>query len=393
MDGPRRTLLLVEHAQCAETRELVGVSEVVTTAEGVSGAGQDDHPERVLLVERQCEVLEFDEHRVRHRVGSCRSVQRHQRHAWGELAGRQRLVGRVERHQEPLLLVHEAALEPLSMLGGRHVDQPARPLLDGAPGEKRRAVLGDDGVHVDACRGDHAATQPWVDRGSPRYLRPEGDDRAGTRERGRTGEVDLAANRTDVYPATHLGAHLAEQVDLDGGVDRHQGAQPREHVRGMGVAGGTELDRQGAETVVQRRAAQGGPRDDQAGVDLPAGARHDPLLDQVHHSVGDHAGVDAEVPVTGEGFEHGVGEGPDTDLDRVAIVDQRGHVLGDRPLDLVGLARWRLAQRPVGLHGRRERRRGSSRFLGARHLVVDLGDQGAGVRQARPRRSRHRCPA
>jgi hypothetical protein len=53
-------------------------------------------------------------------------------------------------------------------------------------------------------------------------FRAQRDDRPGPGQRGGAAGVDLAADRADVRAAPHLRADLAEQVDLDGGVHRHQ---------------------------------------------------------------------------------------------------------------------------------------------------------------------------
>ena len=56
---------------------------------------------------------------------------------------------RPSRHDLP---VHEAPLEPLSMMRRRHRDESASPFRDGAAGQQRDAVLGDDGVDVGRAR-------------------------------------------------------------------------------------------------------------------------------------------------------------------------------------------------------------------------------------------------
>ena len=228
-------------------------------------------------------------------------------------------------------------------------------------------------------------TVPFFGRGG------QGDDGLAARRARRAAvEVRLAADAGVELGAERVGAHLAGEVDLEGGVDGHHLVLLADDERVVDVLGGVERE-QGVvvDVVVELLGAHAEAGDDLAPVGGLLGAGDDAGLDQVDDGVGEHLGVDAEVLLLLEELDHRVGDAADAHLEGGAVLHERGDVLADgrssrsgpSPVGLVGEGVCRLDERlvhrdedveVVDVH--------EAVAQGPRHLRVDLGDHEAGVR-------------
>ncbi len=100
--------------------------------------------------------------------------------------------------------------------------------------------------------------------------------------------------------------------------------------------------------MVELGRTQRGTGDNQTGVDLLAAAGGHALVDQPQQSVGHHAGVKAQVLVSGQRVEHRRAQRADSQLHRVAVVDELGDMGGDALLGDAWCAGGIFGQRPVG---------------------------------------------
>ena len=83
------------------------------------------------------------------------------------------------------------------------------------------------------------------------------------------------------------------------------------------------------------------------GLTLPV---DDSGLHQVHHTIAEHLCVNTQVMLVVQFGQHGIRNGSDAQLERVAVVDQRGTVTPDSLLDGTYLGRPQLRQLSVGRH-------------------------------------------
>ena len=105
--------------------------------------------------------------------------------------------------------------------------------------------------------------------------------------------------------------------------------------RVVGVVHREDLD--GAvviEPVVEAPGAHGKGDHDLAGVQALAAAGDHALFRQVHDAVGDHLRMDAQVVFVVQEAQGGVGNGPDAQLEAVAVLDHTGDVLADGFFDI-----------------------------------------------------------
>ena len=136
-----------------------------------------------------------------------------------------------------------------------------------------------------------------------------------------------------------------------------------------------------------RRGAASRPRSDvtiRPGCTVLAAFVITPRSMQLDQPVREHLGVDAEVVLVAEAAQHGVRDRADADLEGGAVLDQPGDQLADACLDRRSRRepRCSCSGRLVRMNACTRRQRHRRVAVGARHLVVDLGDD----RGARDRR-------
>ena len=114
-------------------------------------------------------------------------------------------------------------------------------------------------------------------------------------------EVRLAATRRVVGARHGLGGALPEEVDRNGGIDRHEVRLLGDHPRVVDVANRPQLERRVlVEELVELACPQGEGANSFGAVQLFGDASDHAAFDEIHHTVGDQLGVDAEVLVIGE---------------------------------------------------------------------------------------------
>ena len=102
-------------------------------------------------------------------------------------------------------------------------------------------------------------------------------------------------------------------------------------------------------------------------------------LDQLHDTVGEHFGVDAQVVLLLQEQQHGVGDGADAQLKRIAVPHQAGDVLANGPLHVADLGGCQLDDGGVGLHQAADLGDVQEAVAqGAGHVLIDLGDDQVG---------------
>ena len=103
-------------------------------------------------------------------------------------------------------------------------------------------------------------------------------------------------------------------------------------------------------------------------------------LGQLHHAVGEHLRVDAQVVLLFQEQQDSIGDGADAQLKGIPVPDQLGHVLPDGPLYLADLGGRQLNDGGAALHdtvkpGDMEK----AVPQGPGHVLVDLGDDQVGL--------------
>src|SRR5215472_8800427 len=121
------------------------------------------------------------------------------------------------------------------------------------------------------------------------------------REGGATCEVDLPAGGRPVARTERFGRALAEEVDLERGVDRDHVVLTADVARIVGVVDRPELDPGVvADELEQSKAAERRGRNALAAVSLLGGAGHGAALDEVDEALAEELGVHAEIAVAGQ---------------------------------------------------------------------------------------------
>jgi hypothetical protein len=209
-------------------------------------------------------------------------------------------------------------------------DQGQRPLAHRFPPQVGDPVLGHHVADV-AAAGDHrrAFGEDGLD---PAHRSPTGeggeDDQRSTQPAPRRAahEVHLPADAGIELAIERVRRHLAGEVHRQCGVDAHHPVVAGDDCRVVHPVAGPELQ----QWVVVRPAVEAGASHQERGDHLsgehrlPASGHHS-RLHQLHHRVGEHLGVNAQVAVTLQRSEDGRGRGPDSDLHRRPV----GHQLGD----------------------------------------------------------------
>ena len=190
-------------------------------------------------------------------------------------------------------------------------------------------------------------------------------------------------------PGAHgLGGHLAEQVHLHGVVDGDHVAVGGDDVDVVDVVhrghhkGGVAVDK-----IVQPPGAGGKGEHRAAPVQVLVPAGELARLGQVHHAVGEHLGVDAQILQIGLGQQspHCVGHAADAQLEACPVGDEGDNLPGHRLVLPGGLGGGELVQlvalplhhhvHPGDVDG------GAQAAEGHRHPGVDLHNDGAGPLQ------------
>ena len=218
----------------------------------------------------------------------------------------------------------------------RDGDELARTACQALTAQVRHAVLGDDVVDVVlARRADGAGRERGLDLADRAALGGggKGDEAlAALRLRRAAHIVDLAAGAGHVLRADALGADLAPEVDLQRGVDGDHVVVPADDRRVVHIVHREDGDAGViVDIVIDPLGAEGKGGDALAPVDLLFAVVDRAALDQLHHGVGEHLGVDAQVVLVFQGRAHRVGDGADAQLDAGAVLD----ALGDQAADLL----------------------------------------------------------
>ena len=206
----------------------------------------------------------------------------------------------------------------------------------------------------------------------------EGDDRLAAFRAGcAANEIDLPAEAAVGPRADGVGAHLAGEIHLNGGVDGHHAVVARDGERIVRVAGGPHLeDRVVVHELEQAARAERKADENLAAMDLFAVAGEDARLDQVDDAVRAHLAVHAEVFMVAEAAEHGVGHTADSGLKNGSVRYQRRDMRGDAALDVRRRLHRKLEQRAVGFDdGVDLADVDEALAVGARHLPVHLDDE------------------
>ncbi|KOX89180.1 hypothetical protein BVI061214_00334 [Thermus aquaticus] len=214
----------------------------------------------------------------------------------------------------------------------------------------------------------------------------EGDDGLSPLAPGRPpDEVQLAAEAGVDAGADGVRHHLAGQVHLYGGVDGHHLAVLGDDegvvdvVRRVELKEGVVVD----EAVKPFRAQDEGAHDLARVEGLPA-TRDEPLFQGLHHPVGDHLRVDAQVPAALEAGQDGVGDGPDAHLQGGPVLYEACHVFPDAPFHLPEPLPPQLGQGVVHLHDGGEAGDVDEGVpQGSRHPGIHHGDDDGGHLQGR----------
>src|SRR5215211_4120873 len=230
-------------------------------------------------------------------------------------------------------------LQLVTELGMGYAYELARPLPDAAAAQFRHTVLGYHAVYYVLEGGDRRARMELRHDARDRLLgsgRVQHNKRLAVLGEERPArKVRLASRRRPVLAAQRLGGTLAQEVDLEGGVDRDEAIFSRNVALVVGVVDWPELDAWILlHKLVQTLASQGVGRDRFVPVGALAVASDDASLDKVHEPVGEQLGVDPKLLVVAQQPEYLIRNGADPGLQRGAV----GYALCDVPGDLaVGL--------------------------------------------------------
>jgi hypothetical protein len=166
----------------------------------------------------------------------------------------------------------------------------------------------------------------------------------------------------------------------EGGVDRDHALVPRDVERVVREVAGPHLhDGVVVDPLIEVAASHEERRDRLAGEQrlLPPGDHA--LLHEVHHAVGEHLGMHAEVAVVGQRSQHRVGDLPDAELECGSVGDQARDVPRDLRRHLIRRLGGQLGQVVVNGDERVDPVEVNERVaVGARRLGVHLGQDEIG---------------
>ena len=150
-----------------------------------------------------------------------------------------------------------------------------------------------------------------------------------------------------------LRADLAPQIHLQSGVDGDHVVVPADDVGIVHIVHRQDLDgRVVVDIVVNPLGAVGKGGDALARVDLLFAVVHRAAGDQLHHGVGEHLGMDAQVVLCFQGHAGGVRYGADAQLDACPVGNLLCDQIADGDAHLVQLHRRQLRQGRVVLNNR-----------------------------------------
>ena len=263
----------------------------------------------------------------------------------------------------------------LAVVGVGDGNQQFGALGEGFAAEVDDAVLGCDELCLEARRDDAGTGGKVRDDLALALGRAgrEGDEGpAAFGEGAAVHEIVLAADAREDHVADGVGADLAGEIHLDGGIDGAGARILRDEERIVGVGDVEELHgRIVVDVSVHILRADGEGRDADAGMDFLERIVDDALLDQADHAVGHRLGVEAEVLVVLDPVEDGVGDAADADLEAGAVRNLAGDVGADGRLDGRGLAEGHRERGDVA----EDRRRNLA--LVDEAVAVEIGDVGA----------------
>ena len=131
-----------------------------------------------------------------------------------------------------------------------------------------------------------------------------------------------------------LGVDLTGEVDLKRAIDRDEAAEIAEHQRVMGIGRRADMDRRVAVgEAVEPRGSHQHRRHGDAGVEFLVPVVDDPGLHQIGDTVSDRSRMHTETLFVAECAGHCLRNRAEAKLDRRAIWDQPGHVIGNGAVD------------------------------------------------------------
>ena len=216
----------------------------------------------------------------------------------------------------------------------RHFDQRHHPLADRFSKQVGDAVLGDHVVHIGSGHR-HALIRAQHSANARRLAivcgRRQANDRlAALGAGGAAQKLALGGNATVEVTVNLVGAHLARQVDRERLRHRHHLVLGRDRT---GVA--HHLDRLegkqrvAVDQVIQTPRPHGETGDDLAGLLGLAPPGQDAVFEQRNDRVGNHIRMNADVLAIRQVFEGFIGDAPQPDLQRGAVLDDAADVARD----------------------------------------------------------------
>ena len=259
------------------------------------------------------------------------------------------------------------------------LNEGAGPLAQRLAGQMRDAVLRDHIIHVVAAGGNGAALiQHGNDLGGPALDGGRhSHNRAAVLAHGRAADkVNLSAHTGDLLESDALRGHLSHQIHLHAGVDAYHVVVLRNDHRVIHMIHRVYLYlRVVIDKVIQPFGAHQEVGHTDAVMQRLAAVVDHAALHQIHHAVREHFRMDSQILLVPQERQHRVGNSADTQLQGVAIVDQRCAVVADSLLHRADF--WRRQFQNGGgvfhekvdvLHPH------AAAAAGAGHLVVDLRD-------------------
>src|SRR5919202_1265636 len=232
------------------------------------------------------------------------------------------------------------ALQLITELGMGDAYELASSLPDAATAQLRHTILGYHAVYRVLEGGDCRARMELCHDARDRLLgsgRVQHDKRlAVLGEEGSALDVRLASRGGPVLAAERLGGALAQEVDLEGSVDRDKAVFCRNVALVVSVIYRPELYAWILlHKLVKALASQGVGRNRFVPVGTLAGARDDSPLDKIHEPVGEQLGVDPKLLVVAQQPEYLVRYGAYAGLQRGAVGDPLCDVPGDLAVDFL----------------------------------------------------------
>jgi len=249
----------------------------------------------------------------------------------------------------------------------------------------RDSVFGDDVMHI-APRGYYARS--WIEYGHDArnssvlgrgWQRDDGLAAFGASRAAH--EIHLPAESAIGLDADGIGAYLAGEIHLNGGIDGDHAVVLGDHKRIICIGCRMHLEQRVLVDVLEQALGAEDESDhDFAAMNVFALAGEGAGFEKIDHAVGTHFAVDSDGLPIAQVSEHGIGNAADTGLEHGAVGNQRGNLSGDAILHRRGVFGGKLEQRTVRFHhGRNLADVQEAIAEGARHLVVHFGDDVAGA--------------